>query len=57
MSDNTLGPTTVAALPADGVYAGDAAAAVAAGNGPLAATEAQNQTDRDLAAWRATNLS
>lgn len=57
MSDNTLGPTTVAALPSDGVYAGDAAAAVAAGNGPLAATEAQNQADRDLAAWRAANLS
>lgn len=57
MSDNTLDPSTVASLPADGVYVADAAAALAAGNGPLAAAEAANQADRDLAAWRAANLS
>lgn len=55
--DNTLDPTTIAALPADSAYVTDEAAATAAGNATLSATEAQDQLDRDLATFRATNLT
>ena len=54
-TDNTLTPSTIAALASDGTYTADTSAAAAIGQNTVAAVEAAEQQERDAAAWRAAN--
>jgi hypothetical protein len=52
MPDNTLDPTTVAALPVDATFIADAAAAQAIGETSVAAEESEMKEERDEIVFR-----